>query len=87
MATFGTTASSQAPPQKNHRGGVNVSNVQFVQFIQFVQFVHVQRLPGAKTQKSGMVTMVTLLFGNKSAMVKPMVRLWSLWSGGAFVQF
>ena len=24
-----TTASSQAPPQKNHRGGVNVSNVPF----------------------------------------------------------
>ena len=25
--------------------------------------------------------MVALLFGNKSAMVRPMVSLWSLWSG------
>jgi hypothetical protein len=38
-------------------------------------------LRGAKTQKSAMVTMVTLLFGNKSVMVRPMVSLWSLWSG------
>jgi len=43
-------------------------------------------LRGGKTQKSAMVTMVALVFGNKSAMVRPMVGLWSLWSGrgGAF---
>ena len=44
-------------------------------------------LRGGQTQKGAMVTMVALLFGNKSAMVRPMVRLWSLWSVVPFVQF
>ena len=52
------------------------------------RFVPCPGLPGAKTKKSAMVTMVALLFGNKSVMVRPMVGLWSLWSGGeAFIQF
>ena len=36
---------------------------------------------GGQTQKGAMVTMVALLFDNKSAMVRLMVGLWSLWSG------